>query len=148
MPKPVLQIPQIRGALGFYRVMAWITGAFLLLVCVEMVLKYAFGYEIEAFGPNGLLSLAPNDAVTAVNVSTLILIGHGWLYVAYLFSNFRLWMLMRWPFWRFLAMAAGGVVPLMSFVVERQITKIAEAEIADLETEHAAMQSTPKEQRA
>ena len=34
----------------------------------------------------------------AVNLSTGILIAHGWFYVLYLFSDFRLWSLMRWRF--------------------------------------------------
>ena len=31
-----------RGATLRYRVMAWITGTLLLLLCVELVLKYVF----------------------------------------------------------------------------------------------------------
>ena len=37
---------------------------------------------------------------------------HGWFYVVYLFSDFRLWSLMRWPFTRFICIALGGVVPV------------------------------------
>lgn len=113
--------------------MSWVTGIFLLLLCLEMAFKYGAGLEIEAFGPHGLIALVPNDTVTAVNLSTGILIVHGWLYVAYLFSNFRLWMMLRWPFMRFLLMAAGGVVPLLSFIVEHAMTKIARADIASHE---------------
>lgn len=138
MPRPHEQIPQIRGALAFYRVMAWITGIFLLLLVLEMLLKYLGGVEIEAFGAHGVLALVPTDTVTAVNLSTGILIVHGWLYVAYLFSNFRLWTLLRWPFLRFLLMAAGGVVPFLSFIVEHFITRAARADIAAHESVAAA----------
>jgi integral membrane protein len=57
------------------------------------------------------------------------LIVHGWLYVAYLFGDFRLWTLMRWSFFRFLLIALGGVIPLLSFFTERHFTKVAEAEL-------------------
>ena len=53
-----------------------------------------------------------------VNLSTGILIVHGWFYVVYLFADFRLWSLMRWSFTRFLLIALGGVIPFLSFFVE------------------------------
>lgn len=134
MPAPTpATLPKIRKALTFYRVASWVTGIFLLLLVVEMLLKYLGGVEIEAFGPNGFLALVPNDSVTAVNLSTGILIVHGWLYVVYLFSNFNLWSLLRWPFIRFILMALGGVVPFLSFIVEHFMTRIARADIARIE---------------
>jgi len=138
VPRPVQQIPQIRSALAFYRVMAYVTGVLLLLVVVEMVAKYGFLMEIEAFGRSGLLGLVPDGTTTGVNLSRVVLIVHGWVYVVYLISNFRLFLLLRWPFLRLLAMAAGGVVPLLSFIVERRIHRIAEAELAALEQQAAA----------
>lgn len=113
--------PRIRSALRFYQVCSIITGTLLLLLCAEMILKYAFGLELEAFGPQGLLALVPGDAVVAVNLSTGLLIAHGWFYVVYLFSDFQLWSRMRWPFLRFLVIALGGVIPLLSFFLEAQI---------------------------
>lgn len=132
-PKPS-DLPRIRGALTLYRVSAYVTGALLLLLVVEMILKYtALHLEIELGGPHGLLALVPVGTVTAVNLSTGILIAHGWLYVVYLFADFRLWSLMRWPFGRFVAIAAGGVVPFLSFIVEHFLTRLVRAEIAELE---------------
>ncbi|MEN2740472.1 DUF3817 domain-containing protein [Microbacterium sp. X-17] len=118
--------PAIRGALRFYEIAAAITGTLLLLLVVEMIVKYGYGYELYAGGSGGALWLHPTAADTAglaqtggaVNLSTLILIAHGWFYVVYLFACFRIWSLMRWPFWRFLVLAAGGVVPFLSFVME------------------------------
>jgi integral membrane protein len=49
-----------------------------------------------------------------------VLIVHGWMYVVYLMSNFRLWTLMRWPFSKMILLALGGVVPLLSFIVEKK----------------------------
>jgi integral membrane protein len=128
-PKPA-DIPSIPGALRLYQVASVITGAFLLLLCAEMIIKYAFGYEIELGGAFGFLALVPSGTVTAVNLSTGILIAHGWFYVLYLFSDFRLWTLMRWPFSRFILIALGGVVPTLSFFVEARMARDVKAFLA------------------
>ncbi len=110
-----------------FRVAAYVTGGMLLLLTTEMILKYAFGVEIEAGGPFGFLALVPTDTVVAINISTWILIVHGWLYVVYLFACFQLWSAMRWPITYFPLLALGGVVPFLSFITEglvrRTVTK-------------------------
>jgi integral membrane protein len=132
--------PKIRGALRFYQVFAYVTGIMLLLLCAEMIVKYGMGYELLAFSNYGALSFVP--VVTPVpaggiNLSTGILIAHGWLYVVYLFSDFRLWSLMRWPFSKFIMVALGGVVPFLSFFVETRITKQVKTYLAGREAEAA-----------
>jgi hypothetical protein len=67
---------------------------------------------------------------TGLDLTAVSLIVHGWLYVAYLFGDFRLWTLFRWSFARFLVIALGGVVPLLSFFTERHFSKVAEKDIA------------------
>jgi integral membrane protein len=133
--KPKLSdVPRIRGALRLYRVFAYITGTMLLLLVLEMVFKYTpIQRELELGGAHGFIALVPDGQVLAVNLSLGILIAHGWLYVVYLFSDFRLWSIMRWPFSRFIAIALGGVVPFLSFIVEHFITKRALRELAELE---------------
>lgn len=121
-PKPA-DVPRIPGALRLYQVSSIITGVLLLLLCTEMLVKYVFGHELELGGPAGFLALVPRDTVTAVNLSTGILIVHGWFYVLYLFSDFRLWSLMRWPFSRFVLIALGGVIPTLSFFVEVRVAR-------------------------
>jgi integral membrane protein len=101
-----------------FRVAAYVTGGMLLLLTLEMILKYGFGVEIEAGGPFGFLALVPTDTVVAINISTWILIVHGWLYVVYLFTCFQLWSAMRWPITYFPLLALGGVVPFLSFITE------------------------------
>jgi integral membrane protein len=130
-------LPRIRGALKFYQVAAIITGVLLLALCAEMIMKYAFGLELELGGPQGFLAFVPGDSVTAVNLSTGILIVHGWFYVVYLFSDFRLWSLMRWPFGRFILIALGGVIPFLSFILEVRIAREVRAYLARRETEIA-----------
>ncbi len=123
---------QILSALSFYRVLAYATGVMLLLVVIEMVAKYGFGSEIVAGGGAVIQFLPEVVAETAggFNLSTAVLIVHGWLYVVYLIADFRLWQLMRWPFGRFILIALGGVVPLLSFVVEKRIHRQAEQDLA------------------
>lgn len=161
MPRPIEQIPQIRSAIGFYRVMSWVTGTFLLLLVAEMILKYSPTHvEVFAFGASGPLSLEAvvpaagcqwyslfvpggmgceiTSLGTGFNISLAILIVHGWIYVVYLFACFRLWSKLRWPFGRLLAMAAGGVVPFLSFFVEHRMHRIALADVTQLEAQRAA----------
>lgn len=124
---------QIRSALSFYKVLAYATGVMLLLVVVEMVAKYGFGAEIIAggsAGPLGLVSEAQADGAGGFNLSTAVLIVHGWLYVVYLIADFRLWQFMRWPFSQFVIIALGGVVPLLSFIVEKRVHRRVEEELA------------------
>jgi integral membrane protein len=131
-PKPS-DVPRIRSALKLYRVFAYITGAMLLLLVLEMIFKYSpIQREIELGGAHGFIALVPDKTVLAVNLSTGILIAHGWLYVIYLFSDFRLWSILRWPFSRFIAIALGGVVPVLSFIVDHYITRRVKGEIAEL----------------
>jgi integral membrane protein len=123
-------VPRIRSALKLYKVTSIITGSFLLLLCLMMVFRYGFGVDIELAGPYGLLALTPKELITGINLSTIILIVHGWLYVVYLYSDFRLWSLARWPFGRFLFVALGGVIPLSSFFIEHRVHAQVERELA------------------
>jgi hypothetical protein len=139
--KPKLSdAPRIRFALKLYKISAYVTGTLLLLLVLEMILKYTPIHREIYFGsPQGLIALVPWNPADArattsgLDVSLGILIAHGWLYVVYLFMDFRLWSLMRWPFARFIAIALGGVVPFLSFIVEHFIAKRARAELAELE---------------
>ena len=128
-------LPRIRGALRLYQVASVITGVMLLLLCAEMIMKYAFGLELELGGPHGFLAFVPVDTVIAVNLSTGILIAHGWFYVLYLFSDFRLWSLMRWRFPRFILIALGGIIPFLSFFLETRIGREVRAYLASRESE-------------
>lgn len=119
----VSEFPKIRVTLGAYRILAYITGVFLLILVVEIVFKYGFGLELQG-GGGAFLQFVPADSIdraTAVNVSLVIQITHGYCYLAYLVSDFLLTTYMRWPIKRFVLIAAGGVVPLLSFFVERRV---------------------------
>ncbi len=155
--------PAIRGALRFYQICSVITGTMLLLLVAEMIVKYAFGYELFLGGSGGFLWFAPvvegpnghESTGDGFNLSLFILIAHGWFYVVYLFSCFRVWSLMRWPFLRFLMLAAGGVVPFLSFIMEAIVARdvkryLAEREAAELHSraEHSSLtQEIPTENK-
>lgn len=93
-------------SLGFYRAMAYVTGAWLLLLVVEMVLKYL----IDVNGNH--------DPV----IGTWVAIVHGMIYVVYVLAVFNLWSVMRWGFGRMIYLIIAGVVPVLSFILERRAT--------------------------
>jgi integral membrane protein len=96
-----------RGALGRYRVMAFVTGTLLLIVTVNVILKYLVGVDNEQY----------------LSVASIIAIVHGWVFVVYAATCLHLWMRMKWRLGRLATMVAGGVVPVMSFVVERKVRR-------------------------
>jgi hypothetical protein len=68
---------------------------------------------------------------SGLDLTVISLIVHGWLYVAYLFGDFRMWTLFRWNFLRFIVIALGGVVPLLSFFTERHYSRVAERQLSN-----------------
>ncbi|GAA1237578.1 hypothetical protein JOF42_001430 [Microbacterium phyllosphaerae] len=152
MPEPkVASFPAIRGALKFYQVASIITGVMLLLLVAEMVLKYTpIRLELFAGGSGGLLWFAPvvegpeglESTGDGLNISLSILVAHGWFYVVYLFACFRMWSLMRWPFLRFILLALGGVIPLLSFFMEAIVARDVKAYLASREASEASAPAT------
>ena len=94
--------PRVAGALTRYRVMAIVTGTFLLAVFAGLLVKQ--------FVDNTTL-----DSITGV-----IAVAHGWIYIVYLAATVHLWFLMHWGFKRLIVMALGGVVPFLSFFLEHR----------------------------
>jgi integral membrane protein len=131
---PSAPVDKIASSLKWFRRSANVTGVLLLLLAVEIIAKYIFGSELEMLGTEGFLAFVPNDTVQAINLSSGILIAHGWFYVVYLFTCFRVWSQLRWPFWRFLWLASGGLFPVFSFFLERWATRVVEEIIASLES--------------
>lgn len=136
-------IPSIRRTLAVYKVSSVLTGTFLLGLVVMMVTRYGFGSDIELNGPDGFLALTPVDTLQGFNLSIFLLAVHGWLYVLYLGCDFVLWRLLRWPFWKFLWIAMGGIIPLLSFFFERQVPREVEALIGSLEAQQAEQVDSP-----
>ena len=97
--------PRVSGALTRYRVMAVITGTFLLLVFTGVILKYVLRI----------------DNPTVVTITGYIAMVHGWIYVIYLITTIHLWLLMHWGLGRLVVMGLGGIVPFLSFILEHRI---------------------------
>lgn len=121
--------PRIRKALKIYMVTSVITGIMLLLLVSVMVMKYGFNVILFINTPEAFFKFYPTPppgqelVVPGFNVFKAFLIAHGWFYVIYLISIFMLWSPMRWPFWRFLLLAMGGIIPFLSFFLEAKTVK-------------------------
>jgi integral membrane protein len=91
----------VRGALARFRVMAYVVGVGLLALCAAMVLKYAFDEDqyVAIIGPV-----------------------HGFLYIVYLVAVVDLGLKARWSLKGTILVMLAGVVPLVSFFVERRVT--------------------------
>src|SRR3954447_1133698 len=96
-----------------YKVMAFVTGSMLLLLCAVTLLKYTVLDGNEGF----------NSFATSVGIV------HGWIYMVYLFTCAHLWVVKRWRLGRLVTMALGGVVPFLSFVVEGRVEREVRAAI-------------------
>ena len=134
------QVPQIQKVLKFYKFSSYVTGTFLILLMITWGIRRLpfLGFDLWLFGPNGFLTFEQYGVdgeglpEVGINLTVWILIIHGWLYVVYLFADFRVWTLMRWSFIRFLLIALGGVVPLLSFYTEARYAKLAHLELEEL----------------
>lgn len=132
----------VTSVLNQYRVAANITGYFLLLITALFVIRLVHSADLWIAGPHGFITFE-NFTVDAdgfktgfpssgFDLTSMVLIVHGWLYVFYLYTDFRLWSLLKWNLGRFLLIAAGGVVPLLSFFAERHFRKVALTELETL----------------
>jgi len=133
---PTRDFPTIRRSLLFYKVFAYATGTFLLLVCAEVVLRYVFGSEVVVGSALGAVALVPPEqvhSVGGVNLSLAVLITHGYLFIAYLISDFVLITVMRYPITRFILIGLGGVVPALSFIMESKVKGEVRSYLADRE---------------
>ncbi len=111
-------IRKARGSLTRYRVMAIVTGVMLLVLCVEMISKYLTHTD----GLTDALRWVPQV--------------HGGIYILYLVTVLDLWTKMRWGWGRLVAMVLAGVVPVMSFILERTVHQDADAKLAGLEAQY------------
>ncbi|CCQ15861.1 Pks14 protein [Rhodococcus sp. AW25M09] len=100
---------KIASALLRYRVLAYATGIWLLVLVTEMVAKYIF--EVE-------------------NVPTWIAVVHGWVYLVYLVLTIDLAIKVRWPAGRTIGTLLAGTIPFLSFYVEHKRTKQVKADFA------------------
>ncbi len=116
------------GALKRYRVMAWVTGSMLLVLTLHVLLQIVQArgaFSVSLFEEKGLSALIPGSG-------TVVPIAHGWIYVVYLVTVVDLWGTMRWRFGRLVTMVLAGVVPAMSFVLERRVHRDGQVKLASV----------------
>ncbi|MEY2954686.1 MAG: hypothetical protein RL530_287 [Actinomycetota bacterium] len=134
----------VLSALKLYRVASAITGSLLVAITILFAVRLTSQQDLWLAGPHGFLTFESYQVddlgnkvglpTVGLDLTTVVLIVHGWFYMLYLYTDFRLWSLMRWSFKRFLIIAAGGVVPLLSFFTERHYHQLAVAESANAST--------------
>ncbi|MFD7181425.1 DUF3817 domain-containing protein [Streptomyces sp. NPDC059904] len=102
-----------RSVLTRYRVMAFVTGVLLVLLCLGMIAKYVLGID------------------GAADATRVVAIAHGWLYVIYLVFAFDLGSKAKWPVGKQLWVLIAGTIPTAAFFVERKISRELDSKVAD-----------------
>ncbi|MFE2730691.1 DUF3817 domain-containing protein [Streptomyces sp. NPDC059349] len=102
-----------RSVLTRYRVMAFVTGVLLVLLCLGMIAKYVLGVD------------------GAADVTRVVAIAHGWLYVIYLVFAFDLGSKAKWPVGKQLWVLIAGTIPTAAFFVERKVSRELDSKVAD-----------------
>ncbi|MFF4616350.1 DUF3817 domain-containing protein [Nonomuraea jabiensis] len=97
----------MESALKPFRVLAYVVGCMLLVLCVAMVVRYGFGDP---------------------TLSKVIAPIHGGLYMLYLVAVMNLGMKARWTWQYMLGVMVGGTVPFLSFYIERRVTQRVQTE--------------------
>lgn len=94
------------AALARYRVLAYATGIFLIVLSVNIVLKYW---------------------LETAHLGDWLAMVHGWLYLAYVIVTVDLWFRSRQsdptrlPYWPTVGVVLAGTIPFASFVAERWV---------------------------
>ncbi|RVX47616.1 integral membrane protein [Nonomuraea polychroma] len=102
----------MESALKPFRVLAYVVGVMLLVLCLAMVLRYGFG-----------------DATMSKITAPI----HGGFYMIYLLTVMNLGMKARWTWQYMLGVMLGGTVPFLSFYVERRVTQRVQSALAAAE---------------
>lgn len=94
--------PDVRRALLRYRIMAFVVGTGLLVLCFAMVLKYV---------------PAINNPQPVSVVGTI----HGFLFMVYVLTTLDLGFRLRWNLLPMIAVALAGTIPFVSFYAEHRV---------------------------
>jgi integral membrane protein len=93
----------VHGAVLRYRVMAYVTGVVLIILCFVGI----------------PLQVAAHNAVVANDVGTL----HGILYIIYIVVAYLLTRQLRLPVGPTVLVLLAGTIPVLTFVVERWVSR-------------------------
>ncbi|ADH70778.1 MULTISPECIES: DUF3817 domain-containing protein [Nocardiopsis] len=116
-----------RVSFALYRVLAYVTGVFLLgLTFVAMPAKYLVG-ETARFSlvgaPQGLEHWFGPESPLMLYIA----MPHGYIYMAYVFVVLWVALDRRWSASRTLGVALAGTIPVLGFVVEHRIVRSEQA---------------------
>lgn len=103
------QVDRTLSALTRFRVMAWVAGVGLLLLCLNMYLHYV------------------QDMTTVLDVVPRV---HGFVYMAYLVTVLDLSFRMKWSLGKGILICLAGTVPFLSFFAEHRVTRETRAALA------------------
>ena len=108
----------MRSALTRYRVLAWATGVFLLLLTLHVLVQWQqSASEGLAYGD------APGLGRWIPGADRVVPLVHGYLYLVYVIVAVDLWFRARLPIGRTVLVVLAGTIPFMSFVAERWVTR-------------------------
>ncbi len=99
---PLTPNEKLRSALTGYRVMAWLTGVWLIALCYEIILKYV----VKVDDPPSWIGVV-----------------HGWVYFVYLLFTANLAVKVRWPIAKTIGVLLAGTIPLLGIIVEQVQTR-------------------------
>jgi integral membrane protein len=87
-----------------YRVMAYITGVLIIVVCFAGI----------------PLQLAAHNTFIANDIGTI----HGFLYIVYIIFAYILAQKLKMKLWPTILLLLAGTIPIMTFVVERWMNRV------------------------
>lgn len=108
VPAGAVDETAVGKALPFFKVMAFVVGVGLLLLVAAMIVRYGFGH--------------PQLAQTWSPI-------HGFLYMVYLVATANLGFKLRWSVGKIVGVMLAGVVPFLSFWIERRVAGEVEAKL-------------------
>jgi integral membrane protein len=112
-----------RVSFASYRVLAYVTGIFLLgLTFVAMPAKYLVG-ETARFSLVGAPQGMEHWFGPESPLMLFIAMPHGYIYMAYVFVVLWVALDRRWGAGRTLGVALAGTIPVLGFVVEHRIVR-------------------------
>ena len=100
--QPITPVEKIRSALTWYRVLAWMTGVWLIALTYKVVVDTWLNIQ---------------------ELPTWISIVHGWVYFAYLLAAFNLAVKVRWSIAKTVCILLAGTIPLLGIIVEQVQTR-------------------------
>ena len=127
----------MKSALTRYRVLAYTTGVFLLLLTLHVLVQW---YQASSEGL--AFTEAPGLGRWVPGAEHWVPITHGYLYLAYVIVTVDLWFRARLPVVRTALVVLAGTIPFMSFVAERWVTARVRPMIAAAEAPAAQPTST------